>query len=115
MNTFPGCLALQQRVLPAYRVRSLTAWQTYAERGLSVFAGQPASDEAIATTDYLEIAHHVEARNRHFLHPQNPFYLCWQNEIIDWLEDWQPDALIVEAEPPLPQQLAGHRMDACPQ
>jgi glycosyltransferase involved in cell wall biosynthesis len=27
------------------------------------------------------------------------FYLCYQQGLIDWLEEWNPDALIVEANP----------------
>jgi glycosyltransferase involved in cell wall biosynthesis len=30
---------------------------------------------------------------------QSPFYRCYQAGIIQWLETWQPDALIVEANP----------------
>ena len=26
-------------------------------------------------------------------------YLCYQRGLIDWLEEWNPDALIVEANP----------------
>ena len=26
-------------------------------------------------------------------------YLCWQTNLINWLEEWQPDVLVVEANP----------------
>jgi glycosyltransferase involved in cell wall biosynthesis len=44
----------------------------------------------------------MPARNRHFSHPGSPFYRCWQPGISAWLEDWDPHALIVEANPRYP-------------
>ncbi len=41
----------------------------------------------------------VKAKNRNFLGPHSPFFLCWQADLVEWLEAWQPDALIVEANP----------------
>jgi glycosyltransferase involved in cell wall biosynthesis len=38
-------------------------------------------------------------RNRHFLDPSSPFYLCWQDGLLEWIDDWQPKALVVEANP----------------
>jgi glycosyltransferase involved in cell wall biosynthesis len=44
-----------------------------------------------------QIAKYVEARNLHLL--SGAFYLCHQRGFINWLEEWNPDALIVEANP----------------
>ncbi len=41
----------------------------------------------------------ASAVNHHFLAPNSPFFLCWQEGLIDWLEACQPGALIVEANP----------------
>ncbi len=99
LNQFPGRLALQQRVLPAYRVDFFDALAAGCRGGLSVFAGQPQPGEQIATSDRLSLAKYFPARNRHFLKVSSPFYRCWQDGWIEWLEGWQPDALIVEANP----------------
>jgi len=96
-NVFSGRLGLQQRVLPSYRATFFDALAAYCDGGLSVFAGQPRTKEAIATTAKLHIAQYAPARNQHYF--SGPFYLCRQVGLIEWLEDWQPDALIVEANP----------------
>jgi glycosyltransferase involved in cell wall biosynthesis len=96
-NTFAGRLGLLQRVFPAYRAAFFNLLAAYCNGGLSVFAGEPRKSEAIATTTKLRVAQYAPARNRHFF--SGPFYLCRQDGLIDWLEDWQPDALVVEANP----------------
>ena len=99
MDAFPGRLALQQRVLPAYRAPFFDALAAACSGGLSVFAGQPLPEEHIATLDYLQVATFINARNRHFFNPASSLYQCWQSGLVRWLESWQPDALIVEANP----------------
>jgi glycosyltransferase involved in cell wall biosynthesis len=103
---FPGRLGVQQRVLPLYRVPFFDALAAVCDGGLSLFAGTPRPDEAIATSDQLRFTHYgilkpgyhyVLARNLHLL--RGPLYLCYQRGLLDWLDDWQPDALIVEANP----------------
>ena len=44
MKRFPGRLALQQRVLPVYRVPFVDTLADRCDGGLSVFAGQPLAD-----------------------------------------------------------------------
>jgi glycosyltransferase involved in cell wall biosynthesis len=41
----------------------------------------------------------VEAKNHYFLDPSSSFFLCWQSDFLGWLEEYQPDTLIVEANP----------------
>lgn len=93
---FKGRLGLQQRVLPSYRVPFFDLLAGHCEGGMSLFAGQARPVEMIAggTT---RLARHVEAKNVHLF--GDPFYLCYQKNFIQWLEDWDPDALIVEANP----------------
>lgn len=96
-DIFPGRLGLQQRVLPEYRVQFMDALAESCQAGLGVFAGLPQIDENIATSQQFKQAAYFPARNRHISSPASPFYFCWQSGILDWLESWQPDALIVEA------------------
>ena len=97
ISRFSGRLGVQQRVLPIYRLPFFDALAAACAGGLSVFAGEPRPDEAIAITDQLHFPHYVLATNIHIL--RGPLYLCWQAGLIQWLDDWLPDALIVEANP----------------
>ena len=94
-DSFSGKLAVQQRVLPSYRVPFFEELARLCENGMSLFAGKPRSEEAIQTADGLQNAKLVHAENRHVL--SGPFYLCYQPGITDWLQAEQPDALVVEA------------------
>lgn len=67
--------------------------------GLGVFAGQPLSREAIETVDALQGAQLTLGRNWHFLDPSLALYMCWQSGLLGWLETWQPQILVVEANP----------------
>ena len=91
---FNGKLALQQRVLPSYRVPFFDLLAESCESGMSLFAGLPRTVEMIQSGK-PEIAKFKQADNIHLF--SGAFYLCYQMGIINWLEDWNPDALIVEA------------------
>ena len=93
---FHGKLAVQQRVLPPYRAAFFDALALACEGGLSVFAGEAHPREAI-TSGTLKTAGFVPGHNLHLL--RGPFYLCWQDGLSAWLVGWDPDALIVEANP----------------
>ncbi|MPM41455.1 D-inositol-3-phosphate glycosyltransferase [bioreactor metagenome] len=97
MNELDIRLGLQQRVLPEYRVPFLESLACVASRGMSVFAGQPRPVESIKTDANLSCARFVEAKNLHL--GTGSFYTCVQTNFLDWLNQWQPDALIVEANP----------------
>jgi len=98
MNSrFPGRLAVQQRVLPAYRVPFFELLAQACEGGLNLFAGLPRQGESIDSADELQFANYKLANNLHLF--GGPFYLCYQKGLIPWLVDWEPDALIVEANP----------------
>jgi glycosyltransferase involved in cell wall biosynthesis len=96
-SLFPGKLALQQRVLTAYRAPFFDALAQKCEGGLSVCAGLPRPEESIAGTDQLQYAHYTSVENIHLL--GGPFYLCFQQGLPAWLEARNPDVLIVEANP----------------
>ncbi|HEX9089984.1 MAG TPA: glycosyltransferase, partial [Anaerolineales bacterium] len=98
-NTFPGRLGLQQRVIPSYRALFLDSLARSCIRGLSVFAGEPLADEGIDSIAKLNQAQLVQTKNRYLFNPGSSMFLCWQSGFLDWLEEWQPDVLVVEANP----------------
>ena len=93
---FAGRLGLQQRVLPNYRVPFFDLLAKACSGGLGVFAGLPRPNEGIIS-GVPQVAKHAPARNRHILN--GALYLCRQDGLTEWLADWNPDALIVEANP----------------
>jgi len=98
-DLIPGRVALQQRVLPAYRAPFFDSLAVACEGGLSVFAGDPLPQENINTSVDLRDARYYVARNHHFMSPSSPLYRCRQDGILEWLEEWCPQVLIVEANP----------------
>ncbi len=97
MLTYAGKVGIQQRVLPAYRHPFFDRLAQACQSGLSVFAGQPRPEEVILQSGDLEVARSVRGRNYHLLH--GGAYLCYQAGMLDWLEAWRPDVLVMEANP----------------
>ncbi len=97
MNRFHGKLAVQQRVLPIYRAPFFELLASACDGGMSLFTGLPRKREGITTASRLEVTDYRLGRNIHLF--SGPLYLCYQRGLIDWLEKWNPDALIVEANP----------------
>ena len=96
MSHYSGRLALQQRVLPSYRVPFFDLLAESCDNGMSLFAGLARPIEMIASGQ-TRIAKLKQAENIHLF--SGGLYLCHQKGIINWLEEWQPDSLIVEANP----------------
>ena len=90
-------IAIQQRVLPSYRIPFFDALAVECERGLSVFAGEPRRSEALDFGARPATAKFYPGKNIHLF--DSMAYLCWQVGILNWLRDWQPDVLIMEANP----------------
>jgi len=99
VNTFPGRLALQQRVLPEYRIPFMGRLASVCEGGLSVFAGKPRAMEGIVVAEQLNETRYVIGKNLHFRDPSSRYYFCWQLGLTTWLAGCDPDALVVEANP----------------
>jgi hypothetical protein len=95
MTSIPGRIGIQQRVLPSYRVPFFDALAAACPQGLSVFAGQPRPEDGILGSATLQKAKRSYAANVHRF--SGPFYLLSQPNIVEWLENWQPDVLIAEA------------------
>ena len=96
---FSGRLALQQRVLPRYRTAFVECLAEACGDGLYIFAGQPLAVEGIEPAGSLHVAHLTQALNLCFRDPSSKLFLCWQKGFTRWLEEIQPEALIVEANP----------------
>jgi len=96
MSKYSGRLGLQQRVLPSYRVPFFDLLAEHCEGGMSLFAGQARSEEMI-DGGLPRIAQFTQAKNIHLF--RGAFYLCYQRGLTAWLEECDPDALIVEANP----------------
>ena len=96
-NRFGGRIGIVQRVLPAYRAPFFDALAASCTGGLSLFAGLPRAGESIATTTQLQIANYSPAQNIHFASPSSPLYICYQRGLTRWLDAWNPEALIIEA------------------
>ncbi len=94
---FNARLGLIQRVLPSYRAPFFDALAASCAGGMSLFAGLPRPEESIATTNQLRITHYAFANNLHFGSPSSPLYFCYQRGLAEWLAEWNPDALIIEA------------------
>lgn len=97
MSEIPLRLGLQQRVFPAYRAAFFEALSAACRGGLSLCAGQPRPEEAIEPAGELRNGQYFHARNLHFF--SGRAYLCWQAGLLAWLRTWQPQVLIVEANP----------------
>jgi len=97
MNRFTGKLALQQRVLPNYRAPFFDLLASACDGGMSLFTGLPRIVEGITTTNKLQVANYTLGNNVHLF--SGPFYLCYQNGLLNWLRENNPDALIMEANP----------------
>jgi glycosyltransferase involved in cell wall biosynthesis len=90
-------IALQQRVLAAYRAPFFDALGKACDGELAVFAGLPRPEESIATANTLQDAQFTLGRNIHIL--RGALYFYFQRGLGDWIKHWDPHALIVEANP----------------
>ncbi len=97
MMHFAGKLALQQRVLPTYRIPFFDLLASACDGGMSLFTGSPRPTEGIIVTGETQIASYYLGRNIHLF--RGSLYLCYQPGLVNWLKSWKPDALVVEANP----------------
>ena len=93
----PGKIGIQQRVLPRYRAPFFETLALQCPNGLEIFAGNPRAEERIVTCDDLRTATRAEARNLHI--GRDGLYMCWQRGYRRWLKEFDPDTLIVAADP----------------
>lgn len=97
IETIPVKLAVQQRVFPAYRSAFFDLLARSCEEKMSLFYGQPRPEEALGAEGVLQAGQAHKGENVYLGSGQ--FYACYQRGLVTWLEAWQPDVLIVEANP----------------
>ncbi|MBI9042961.1 MAG: glycosyltransferase [Anaerolineaceae bacterium] len=90
-------LGIQQRVLPLYRTGFFELLANSCGNGLSLFCGQARSIEAVQESSSLKNAELIRGRNLHLF--SGSFYFCFQYGLLDWLKTWQPEILLMEANP----------------
>lgn len=97
MSLFPVRLGVQQRVFPVYRTSFFESLGAACSQGFSLLAGMPRANEGIESQKSLKNGELFEAQNIHFL--SGPAFLLWQRGLLPWLESWQPELLVMEANP----------------
>jgi glycosyltransferase involved in cell wall biosynthesis len=95
VSPIPVRLGIQQRVLASYRVPFFDALARECSKGLGIFAGEPRPAESIDSGTLPQAAQFFQGKNHHLFN--GSFYLCWQSGLVEWLESWQPEVLVVEA------------------
>jgi glycosyltransferase involved in cell wall biosynthesis len=89
-------LGVLQRVLTDYRVPFFDLLVDSFPVGVEIAAGEARPDEQIITGNPQKASFHA-IQNIHIL--KGGLYLCQQRGVIEWLEDYNPDVLIVEGNP----------------
>lgn len=97
MTVIPARLSLQQRVFPEYRAPFFNLLAQSCLQGFSLFAGDPRLEEAITTAPGLQNGDFQHGKNLHI--SKGKTFALYQHGLITWLERWQPNVLIVEANP----------------
>jgi glycosyltransferase involved in cell wall biosynthesis len=96
MTTTGIKLGVVQRVLTDYRVPFFDLLAESFPAGVEIAAGEARPEEHIVPGQPLKAGYHP-LQNIHIL--KGGLYLCQQRGVIDWLESYDPDVLIVEANP----------------
>lgn len=97
MSTITARVGLQQRVFPEYRAPFFDLLSKACLQGFSFFYGQPRSDEAIINAPNKQPFDVEQGLNVHLFRGRT--YFCYQRGLVRWLERWQPNVLVVEANP----------------
>lgn len=95
MTIIPARVGLQQRVFPDYRAPFFELLAKSCLQGFSLFSGSPRPEEAIHTCNTLVHGTCQPAENIHISRDRSYFLI--QRGLLEWLERWQPNVLIVEA------------------
>lgn len=88
-------IGLMQRVCAGYRVPFFDLLAQSNEGRLSLYAGMPRAEEMIDSSRRPQVAQFWPAKNLHLF--SGKAYVCIQSDVLDWLKDYDPDVLIMEA------------------
>jgi len=94
---FNGRAGIAQRLLQPYRISVYDLIASKCRGGMSVFASRFDRNNMPLTKLDLSIAKFSPAKNYYFFNGK--FDLCLQAGLQKWLKTWQPDIVIVEANP----------------
>lgn len=97
MTVISARVGLIQRVFPEYRAPFFNLLAQSCLQGFSLFSGEPRAEEAIQSAAGLQNGDFQPAQNLHI--SSGKTYALYQRGLINWLERWQPNVLIVEANP----------------
>lgn len=90
-------VGLLQRMVPSYRAGVFSMLAQNLAGQFSLFAGEPQPDEHVHTAEIIAFVNWYHAKNIHLL--SGKFYVCWQVGLMRWLRSWDPEVLILEANP----------------
>lgn len=94
---YPYRVGIQQRVLPVYRLGLFDLLAEHFQGGLEVFAGTQKKGEGISLSTGLQVAKYHWADNSYLKASRS--HLLWQKNLTYWLNELDPDCLIVEINP----------------
>lgn len=92
-------LGIVQRVLTPYRVPLFERLARASDYSVAVFAGQPMVSEPIKVADGPVSFQNDAAVNRYWFGQKH--MVVWQTNAVKWLSDFNPDVLVMEANPRL--------------
>jgi glycosyltransferase involved in cell wall biosynthesis len=95
VKKYKGRVGIVQRVLPKYRAPFFDLLAQHCDGGLGVFAGSARPSEHIPLADKLKVAEWAYSENKHLF--SGPFYMCVQSGLSKWIDEGQPNVLIMEA------------------
>ncbi len=90
-------VGIQQRVLPYYRGDFFDLLSDHPGYSFSVFAGEGLPSENLGKNAILKKTGYFHANNWHL--GEGFSYSCIQWNILQWLKKWDPQVLIIEANP----------------
>ena len=90
-------VGLQQRIFPSYRKALFEELAMACGNGFCLFTGQARVEEHISSACQLGHGVFMAAKNLHV--GRGKAYFCVQANILSWLRQWQPQVMIMEANP----------------
>ena len=96
-------IAVQQRVLPSYRIPFFDLLADSVKGRFCIFYGSARKNEMLHTSAIPSTARVIRGKNIHLF--GGKFYTCWQAGLLRWVRTWRPHVLIMEANPRYPSSL----------